>query len=528
MIAPHPKRPDWFTMPYRQDLWAQLAQVPKAQCWGRTIELPRVSLPLFQEGRDYLAAELTAANTTFEQDCLDRNRETEPLGFQLRPHQHVGVAFAARRRGVLVADTPRTGKTLQSLMFHDPACGRLVVITPLPVREVWRGWIARRFPDTEVSVITGQTFDRAKLEAPIVVGHYDILAAWQDASLQIGTLILDEAHVLSNRKSKRTLAAAFLASRAEKIAALTGTPLWNKPQGLWPLLGLVAPGAFGSFFEFASQYTNAVETAWGAKFDGTRNEAELKQRLTEMMLYRRWEDIAPTLPPVTRDILLVDLTAEQRLELDLVVAAGRASSDSSTTIGAIAQYRSTLSLAKAPVAIEAAKADLDNDERVVIWTWHKSTAKHIYQSLRKKYPSFLVTGDVSTMKREEALADWRKTPGAALVITIAVGQVGIDLSDARLAIFAEVDFTPALIAQAEMRTFSPLRPMNVRYLVADHPVERGIIDALRLKLDTGDKLGVPAAEAAIDVLKNAFALPEGEGDLDRLLRDLLASANDAG
>lgn len=490
-------------------------------------DLPRSVLPLIEEGRIHLELERQLLEADFDARCAARDRQTKPQGWKLRPHQHVGVEFVGPRRGVLIGDEMRTGKTPQSLMCHDFDQGRLVVVSPLPVREVWRGWIERIFPGEPVSVFTGRTFDKSKLDARILLAHYDVIGAWQTLDhLNIGTLIFDEAHVLSKRKTARTQAAALLSSRSKKTIALTGTPLWNKPLGLWPILSIIAPGSVGSYWEFATRYTQVTPTAYGNKYEGTAFEDELKARLTEIMLLRRWKDVAHTLPKVTRDILVVDVTPDQRLEIDIAAEAAKAEVESFTTIGALSKFRAVLGEIKLPIVVENVKADLDSGERVIIWTWHRAVARKITKALHKKYPTFLVTGDVAAPKREIALAEWRKTPGAALVITIAVGQVGIDLSAARIEIFAEVDFTPALIAQAEMRPYNGVNPINVRYVVADHPCDRQLVDALTRKLITSDAIGVPAAEAAIDVLKNAFGTEaDSVPNMDRLLADLVASAD---
>ena len=42
---------------------------------------------------------------------------------------------------------------------------------------------------------------------------------WWQSAMRIGTLIFDEAHVLTNRKSKRSKAAIFIAMRANRVIA---------------------------------------------------------------------------------------------------------------------------------------------------------------------------------------------------------------------------------------------------------------------------------------------------------------------
>jgi SWI/SNF-related matrix-associated actin-dependent regulator 1 of chromatin subfamily A len=375
--------------------------------------------------------------------------------------------------------------------------------------------------------MTGKHLDPECMRKPIVFGHYDILPSWVSLD-PIGTLIFDEAHVLTNRSSRRTKAAFMLASRAKRIVALTGTPLWNKPVGLWALLALIAPAAFGTYYEFAHRYCDPQTTDHGTRFDGSSNEEELLKRLSAVMIRREWHKLLGQLPPVTRDLYIAAISPQEAFDIDLAAEALRDPTAMTNTAGLLARYRKVLGDVKCKAALEVSKTTLDRDEPVVLWTWHRSAAKQLHKTLlARKYESFLVTGDMSAEKREQTLIAWKQSKGA-LVITIAVGQVGIDLSHSRLAIFAEIDFTPALVAQAEMRTFAPTRNMHVTYVVADHDIDRRIIATLKSKLDAGDRIGVPAAEAAIDVLKAAFGLSPEAGDVDRLMRELLDSCYEDG
>jgi len=158
-----------------------------------------------------------------------RDAKTEPLGFKLRTTQHQAVDFIRTRRGTLLGDEQRVGKTLAAAYSHEPHLGRLVVIAPLMVREVWLGWLRRIFPGEGIGVMTGRVFDEVEAAKPIVFGHYDILYGWQSGKA-IGTLVLDEAHCLTNRHSRRARAAVLLASCAERVIAATGTPIGTCPR----------------------------------------------------------------------------------------------------------------------------------------------------------------------------------------------------------------------------------------------------------------------------------------------------------
>jgi hypothetical protein len=428
------------------------------------------------------------------------------------------ISVAAPDRLYVTEHCIVTHNTLSAIMSHDPASGPLVVICPAMVRPVWLGWLRRVFPDEPIGIMTGRTFDFKALQNKIIVGHYDILPWWQSA-MPLGTIVFDEAHMLTNRGSRRSKAAIFLARRASQVIAATGTPIWNMPPDLWNVLGLVAPGAFGGFHEFALRYGAPEPTAYGTRYLGISNERELRARLSEVMIRRRWVDVADDLPAISRSVVLVELDEKRRRKLDLIAAD--IASNTGSTIGHLSRYREQLSHVKAPTIIKQAQDMLDRGEPVVVWTWHVALADKIAAALGER--AFLLTGEVASKKRDDVMDAWKAHPAAALVCTMSVAQVGLDFSHAHLAIFGEIDYTPAILTQAEMRTYAPTRPMNVTYVVADHLIEQRIVLALTRKLSAADPLGVGAAGDAITTLQLALQGPVETPDLDRLLEDLLGA-----
>lgn len=436
----------------------------------------------------------------------------QPEGTTLRPHQLEGIGFTNERRGSLLAFEMRTGKTGIATFSHHPNTGPLVVIAPLNVRPVWLDWIRRRWPDETPHVVQGLTFDReAFVKARIIFAHYDVIRKHRTFGVTPGTLVLDEAHLLSNHKSQRTQACLAFASLARKVVVLTGTPLWNRPSGLWPMLAACNPGAWGKFWDFAKRYGGPEYTAHGITCDGVSFADELRARLDEVMLVRQWKDVATSLPPITRTIETVPVDARQRENLDRAAELDREFIRRSQ-IGEVTHYRSLVGGYKIEHVATLARQVVDAGDAVVVWAHHRSIAK----TLAEKLDGILISGAVSIEERERRLELWRtSTTPLPLVITLAVGQVGIDLSRAHHAIFAELDYTPAVIYQAEMRTYAPTRPMSITYVVVEHPVEQDLADAIVHKSETGEQIGLPGVDAA-KTLAAAFDVTASGASLAQL------------
>jgi hypothetical protein len=521
MISPTKQR-DWFFAD--RDTIAPLLRVQDA-----AIALDAVMPGLKLKGSGYLIHRTHLPLLTADPDATRilvpdgkpdweaRNRFTEGLGFTCRNAQHAAIDYILPRRGTLLGDDMRVGKTLSAIMSHDPDTGPIHVVCPAMVRPVWISWLSRVFPGEPIGVLKGRKFNHKLLQHKIVVGHYDILANWQ-SNKPIGTLIFDEAHMLTKRGSQRAKAAVFLASRAVKVICATGTPIWNMPPDLWNILSMIAPGAFGGFHEFSRRYGNPLPTAYGMKYTGVSNQEELYTRLSEVMIRRRWVDVAEDLPPITRSVALVELTVPQRRKLDIMAAELMANKQA--TVGSLSAYRRQLSKIKLATTVQMATAMLDRGEPVVIWTWHVELAVKIAEALASR--AHLLTGAVPNDLRDRCIENWRtRSTAAALVCTMSVAQVGLDFSHARLGVFAEIDYTPAIVGQAEMRTYDPTRGMDITFIIADHVVDQRIILALVKKLDAANPLGVGAANDAIVSLQHAlFGAPE-EADMDRFFQALL-------
>jgi SWI/SNF-related matrix-associated actin-dependent regulator 1 of chromatin subfamily A len=421
----------------------------------------------------------------------------------------------------------RTGKTIIGAMAHDPKRGPLVVVAPLSTRAVWLGWLKRIYPGTPIAVCAGRKIDKDLLKYPIIFIHWDLIKSWQ-VLMPIGTLVLDEAQAITNKDTRRSMAAGLLASRAEKVIAATGTPIQDRPKDLWNIVGMLAPGAWGSYYDFGYRYGDPVQTAYGVDFPGLSNADELRARLSEVMIRRLWKDVQTDLPPISRNIVIADVDEPTRRKLD--VLAGKLKSEKSNTAGNLSHYRSQLCKTKLKTVVTEIRKCIDRKEPVVVWTWHKEFAKLIQDELEsfkidaESIQAHLIHGDINPDKREAILDLWKSRPADVLIATMAVAQVGIDLSHAHLAIFAELDYQPAILAQAEMRTYSPLRSMNITFVVADHIIDQRIIRALISKLGSSDPVGLGAAVDAIDAIRDAIEGPRQDPDMERFLDDLLASA----
>lgn len=518
------ERRDWFWIPFE---WIEHLGTAPSLSFDRAgnAMAHRSHLPLIRERIPGWKV-VERAMPVVESSVVDA--ETAKLGFQLYPRQHAARQFIQSRRGTLLGDTMRLGKTLSALSAHSMAEGPLLIVAPLMTRHVWKGWVRRLWPDCNMLVAESRGYDRDQVRAAdVVFVHYNILSRWSSlaANLRPATTIFDEAHVLSNHRNNQGQTASGIAYfTSTRVIGLTGTPLWNRVSGLWGVLSTISPEAWGDWHRFAKRYADGRKGRHGFEAKGVTHSEELRARLSEVLLARSWEDLPQPPPPTIREIVKVPLDEPTVYQLERAHEALR-SCGTSVMAGELARYRRLLGDFKRRAAVERATEILRSGESCVLWTWHRDLALAAVRDLKKAgFSAKALHGQVSASRRDEAIEAFQASSDPrALVLTLGVGQVGIDLSRAKHAIFAEHDWTPVLIGQAEMRTFDPTRPMTIHHLVADHEVELRVVEALVRKVETGRRIGAAAAEASIDVIGAAFDHLSDPGDMSRLAQAVLAS-----
>lgn len=544
------KWPDWFAAPLH--LIEKLAGVPGVhRLRDGTPLVHRSHLPLLAATTPALIVEdparsgvsglpwsdwqhLNGTPGLLERILESLTAEGALVGMTPRPYQIAGSQFIRARHGTLLADQMRLGKSLQAAISHDPDAGPLVVVGPLNVRPVWVRIFRTLWPGVRFALLDGRDYQKDTIRsASLIYVHYDILPTWQTFDWKrIGTLVLDEVHVLSNESSLRSQAAMLMALLAERTIGLSGTPAWNEPADMFTQLACIVPGAFGKWYDFAIRYASARKTIYGLQAGDPSFVEEFRARMTEIMIRRTWEEVRDQLPETKREIKVLFLTPQQEREVTFLVNALRKDDVESNVIGTLARLRRVLGDLKLEYLYEIVRNWFGKP--FVVWCWHTDVAEKITAELQLRGQRvFLVHGGTSRyrskktgeVKREAILDAWRADPAGILVTTISVGQVGIDLSHASRAVFVELDFTPATISQAEMRTFSPEREMEIVYVAVRHQVDEAIVEALKSKFDWSSIMGVASSEAAIGILGSAFGMEDG-GDLERLRAAILEGEED--
>jgi SWI/SNF-related matrix-associated actin-dependent regulator 1 of chromatin subfamily A len=365
---------------------------------------------------------------------------------KLYPHQEEARDFLLAKRRCILADQPRVGKTLPAAaaaLMHLPA----IIVCPAIAKTVWEAAFNKLDPSIPIKVITGKKQASEIICSGVTIVNYDILSS-VTAFSGIKTVVFDECHRLKNNKAIRTKAAMLMMKKIDRVYALSGTPIPNRPIELWPILhGL---GIYrGGWFDFAARYAKMWNAPWGMDVSGASNIPELKALMRPHVLRRKKEDIfmdykQPQVSLVTFD-LPVD-KREQQFDADALVANPNAL----MAFEGLAEIMREAGMRKIKAASEFISDLLQSGEPIVVFAHHKDVVHGLVEELKDHKP-VVVVGDTPSAKRTENIAAFQSGQTKVIVGNIAAMSEGVDLSAADTIVFVECTWSTSALEQASSR-----------------------------------------------------------------------------
>ena len=424
-------------------------------------------------------------------------------GKEMMPFQKAGLEFTEATDGnLLIADQMGLGKTIQALAYLalHPEMRPAVIVCPASLKLNWQreseAWL-----ETDERITVVQNGKAKKLDADIVIINYDVLKKWlselQYSEPQI--MILDEAHSVKNPKSARSKAAKELASIVPHKILLTGTPVLNRPSELWNQLSILDPISYcsGRFFNWHIRYAAAHKITIGYNmhawdFSGASHLDELAQSLKTIMIRRTKEQVLLELPAKRRSTILIPIDNRKEYNLAnkefvewVIEQKGNAAAEKASHVEQLAKIEYLRQIAisgKMKQALAWIETFLESGEKLVVFAIHKATI----HALEREYGTMAVKidGSVSSEQRQAAVDKFQNDPDVRLFIgNIKAAGVGITLTAASNVAFLELDWTPALLEQAEDRChrIGQENAVNIYYLLAENTVDQSIAAMLEEK-----------------------------------------------
>jgi SWI/SNF-related matrix-associated actin-dependent regulator 1 of chromatin subfamily A len=439
--------------------------------------------------------------------------EIPPLGgYALFPFQIEGISVIVEtfRRGIksfLLADEMGLGKTIQALGVAKVLGLEAVVIAPASVVPSWQ-------EKAHECDIAAEVFSYAKADRAKATGKM---------------LILDEAHYIKNKSAQRTKAVRRLVADAEKVLALTGTPLLNRIEELANILHNV--GIIRSASEFLSQHASCTLRSIRTKYRTiqkreyylTAEQARMVHNFlnTELPYLRRLKkDVGLQLPRKIRTRLTLDVEAPQASTTLRQVAVEFARKQGidpkqfatpealvafvfdNIPQAALATARRLYAIAKATAAAEYIENILAGTDTPIVVFYHH---EQVLKALQERFPAAHIDGSMPQARRAELVRDFQAGKHRVLYLSITAAGLGITLTAADTAVFVEYDWVPANLLQAEDRINRIGQRSEVtyyHYLTTKDPVERLILEKILEKATLAEAV-LGGQSGLKDALRNA-------------------------
>ena len=423
-----------------------------------------------------------------------------PEGLAYLPFQRAGIAYAASRRATLIADEMGLGKTIEAIGVINQSTDirTVLVVCPASLKINWQRELERWL----VHPLTVGICNGTVPDADILVTNYEQLGKVPPKDIDL--LVIDEAHMVKNPKAQRTRLVTAWGKRARRVVLMTGSPIVNRPIELHSLLSVLDAPAW-PFWAYAQRYCAAHQTRWGWDFSGASNLDELQYKLRSTLMVRRLKaDVLTELPPKRRQLITLSskgysqsLKAESKLQerVDQEREALELERDLADAIGdteaygravqalrqgylaafeEISRIRHETAVAKVPAVAEHVTELLESVEKVVIMAHHHDVVDALCEALAE-YGVVSLTGRDSQATRQHAVDTFQTDPNTRIFVgSIQAAGVGLTLTAASTVVFAELDWVPGNVSQAEDRCH---RIGQTDSVLVQHVVLDGSIDA---------------------------------------------------
>lgn len=400
--------------------------------------------------------------------------------------------------GALLASEPGTGKTPMSITVANALGGdrpfRVLIILGQNYRHVWVDHILDWQWPTRliIPVEAGDVHDLSVFTNAWVIINYEILDRFEVSirKKEWDLLIIDESHAAKNALAKRTVqifGGKWERKRVAPIPAVktlvvTGTPILNYPPELFTTLRHLDPAQWGRRYKAFVNEGYESDSLTTYRIDETLrvfgeprdldNKFQTKLRRT-VMVREFLEGLPPkiyevkSIPPTWEDI---DFFMARELALNLIRDELRRAKKKSKRAAIRERLNQTYANARKRTAnrkyphvrnyllaqpdkvlLNYGKQNVPVTRKTLVFCLHDHIVRWFESDLRAAGRTFItLTGKTGNARYVQE--QFQNNPDIEFYIgNIRAGGVGIDLYAAHHVVFAELDWVPGLMEQAENR-----------------------------------------------------------------------------
>lgn len=431
---------------------------------------------------------------------------------KLKRYQIEGINFLTRTTGELpyhsiLGDDMGLGKTAQAICAASKVgAKKILVVCPSSVKINWMREFYKWSDYKNIFIVGSQGSTPAKnvqidKNAEVIIVNYDLLAI-PTINIQIKRMtfdvgIMDECHYLMSPSSKRTKALITvngLIWRCKYKWCLSGTFLRNRNRDAYAILRSLFPhrlGIYKDYEMYAAYFCGGHMGAFGYNDSASTHTEELGKMIAPIMLRRTRTDVLKELPPVREANIFLDhdagikkvVDSEENFTVDEINAFRQFEQ-----LGKTASYRKELAMAKETQVIGYIKEALNNNDKLVVFAYHRELIQNLSDELYNKYnvENVVLWGGLTDTEKQKRIDEFVNNPETKVFIgQIQAAGTGVDglQKVCSSVIFAELDWTPANMDQAKGRIYRMGQKNNVyiQYLIVPNSLEESMFNAINNK-----------------------------------------------
>lgn len=320
----------------------------------------------------------------------------------------------------------------------------------------------------------------------VFVVNYDLL--WRRKLNRIDRcgLLFDESSLLQHRTAKRTKAALALATKADALVLLSGTPVDGKYEQLWTQLHLLGWSISESMYwaQYIDYETSMVDGFPVRKVVGYKRVPRLVAKMHSLGCdFLKTSDVLD-LPEQTFQQIVVDPMKELiAFRRDRIVHVGDTEIVGDSTFSALAGER-LLAAAYSQAKADALKSVLESTSESVVVFYNFDAElvqiRRVVCDLGRQLRE--VNGHTNDLDQ--------LSPGDVIAVQYQAGAMGLNLQVARVSVYFSPPLSSSLFEQSKKRTHRVGQTRACLYvmLVTAGSVEVDIYRTLELRRDYTDRL----------------------------------------
>lgn len=416
----------------------------------------------------------------FTQDLIDQIErqvlDTSLLKATLRKYQIFGSKFALTQNRVILGDEMGLGKTMQALgaLSQRAADGatRFLVVCPASVIVNWQREIATRSDLKSIKMHGDEGksgFAQWVAEGGVGLTTFDTLKSFEIdddgiATLEVDTIVVDEAHYVKNPEAGRTRAMVRWIDRAPRVLFMTGTPLENRVEEFINLVGLLDR-------DFAGRLSKASLAAGVDAF---------RKHVAPIYLRRNTEEVLKELPDLIEVQEFCEWKGADYAFYEHSVSAGNLMGMRKAGMKPIIEGANP---DKVERLLELVEEAFDSGKKVLVFSYFLDALKVVVDALGDKAVG-PITGAVSSARRQEMVDFFTNSKDPKVLVgQIQAAGTGLNIQAASVVILCEPQIKPSLEVQAIARAhrMGQVNTVQVHRLIIPEGIDEKMVAMLSWK-----------------------------------------------